>query len=79
MRIVQGTRHARGARIPRGLDVRGAAREEDAVDARQDLGDVERRLEHGNQQRQAIRGLHHRGDVLLADGMERMRSDHASI
>ena len=54
-------------------------REEDAVDARQDLGDVERRLEHRDQQRQAVGRLHDRGDVFLADGMKWMRTDHASI
>ena len=61
------------------LDVRRTAGKEDAIDARQDLGDVERRLEHRDQQRQAVRGLHDGRDVFLADGMKWMRTDHASI
>jgi hypothetical protein len=54
MRIVQRPRYARRPFVPRGLHIRWAAREEDAVDEREDFRDVERRLEHGNQQRQAV-------------------------
>ena len=79
MRVVQRAGSARLAGIVTRLDVRRAAREEHAIDAREDLGDVERSLEHRDQQRQAVGGLDDRGNVFLTDGMERMRSDHASI
>jgi hypothetical protein len=79
MWIMQCSFDARGSRVPGGLHVRRAAREENTVDAREDFRDVQRRLEHGDQQRQTIGGLDHSRNVLLADRVKRMRADHASI
>jgi hypothetical protein len=79
VRIVQGPRHARRPFVPRRLHIRGAAREEDAVDQREDFRDVEWRLEHGNQQRQAACRLSDSRNVFLADRVKRVRADHASI
>jgi len=79
VRVVQRAGHAGRAGITRRLHVRGTAGEENAVDTLEDFGDVERRLEHRDQHRQAVRGLDNGRNVFLADGMKRMRPDHASI
>src|SRR3954466_14135953 len=79
MRIVQGARRARRPGVTRRLDVGWAAGEEDAVHARQDLGDVERSLEHRNQQRQAVGGLDDGGYIFLTDRMKWVRANHASV
>jgi hypothetical protein len=79
MRIVQRAGHTGRPSVTRGLDIRWAAREKNTVDAREDLRDVQRCLEHRDQQRQTVRGLHDRGDVFLADGVKRVRPDHASV
>ena len=61
------------------LNVRRTAGKENAIDARQDFADVERRLEHGDQQWQTVRRLHDGRDVFFTDGMKWMRTDHASV
>jgi hypothetical protein len=79
VRIVQRAGLTRLAGVVHGLDVRRRAGEEDAVHVRENLRDVERRFEHGDQHRQAIGRLDHGGDVLFAHGVEGMRTNHASI
>jgi hypothetical protein len=79
MRVMQCARFAGLAGVVRWRHVGRRTRKEDAIDVRQDLGDIQRRFEHGNQHRQAIGRLDHGGDVFLAHGVERMRTNHASI
>ena len=79
MRVVQRPLDTRGSRVSGRLHVRGTAREENAVDARQDFRDVERCLEHGNQQRQTVGRLNHGGDVFLADAVKVMVAQQTPI
>ena len=61
------------------LDVRGAAGEEQAVQALEQLVEAQLLRQRGNQQRHATGGVEHGAGVLLPDHVKRVMTDHAAV
>ncbi len=78
MRIVQRVRIAGRPRIAMRLDIRRAAREQDAVQRPEQLVEVTL-TQRRNQQRDGVGRFRDRGDVLLPDTVEGVRAEDPAI
>ena len=68
-----------GPRVTLRLDVRGTARQQDAVERRSSSSSRSLLTQRRDQQRHRIRGIGHGGDVFFADAVEGVRSEDPAI